>query len=84
MRFVKLAQSVLLATLLLGGAGNAWAAAGPWAENDQGRLRLIAAGPQDLGLQFQMEPGWKIYWRSPGDAGFPPSLDWSGDRKSVV
>ena len=29
-----------------------------------------------LGVHFQMQPGWKIYWRSPGDAGFPPSLDW--------
>ena len=24
-----------------------------------------------------MAPGWKIYWRSPGDAGFPPTIDWS-------
>ena len=30
-----------------------------------------------LGLEFQMATGWKIYWRSPGDAGFPPTIDWS-------
>ncbi|HEY1722759.1 MAG TPA: protein-disulfide reductase DsbD domain-containing protein [Magnetospirillaceae bacterium] len=29
-----------------------------------------------LGLQFQNKPGWKIYWRSPGDAGLPPQIDW--------
>ena len=23
------------------------------------------------GLQFELQPGWKTYWRSPGDAGFP-------------
>ena len=64
-------------------AGAVLAAAGDWAETDQGRLRLISAlngvGPEgrlDLGLQFQLEPGWKIYWRSPGDAGKPPVLDW--------
>lgn len=33
-----------------------------------------------LGLQFRLEPGWKIYWRSPGDAGFPPKPDWAGSR----
>ena len=25
-----------------------------------------------------MAPGWHIYWRSPGDAGYPPHLDWTG------
>ena len=63
------------------------AAAGPWAVTEQARLRLVSAQnavPEDgrlsLGLQFQLEPGWKIYWRSPGDAGFPPNLDWSGSE----
>ena len=27
-----------------------------------------------LGLQVTLEPGWKIYWRSPGDAGLPTQL----------
>ena len=65
----------------------ALAAAGDWAETEQGRVRLISAvagvgseGRLDLGLQFQLEPGWKIYWRSPGDAGYPPRLDWSASR----
>jgi len=25
-----------------------------------------------------MDDTWKVYWRSPGDAGFPPSADWTG------
>ena len=65
----------------------ALAAAGDWAETEQGRVRLISAvagvgseGRLDLGLQFQLEPGWKIYWRSPGDAGYPPRLDWSASH----
>ncbi|MEZ5648442.1 MAG: protein-disulfide reductase DsbD family protein [Alphaproteobacteria bacterium] len=33
-----------------------------------------------LGLQFHLQPGWKIYWRSPGDAGVPPQLTWTGSR----
>ncbi|HWE74525.1 MAG TPA: protein-disulfide reductase DsbD domain-containing protein [Stellaceae bacterium] len=60
-------------------------AASPWYANEQGRVRLIAAtaNPGEaesvgLGLQFEMAPHWKIYWRSPGDAGFPPQIDWAG------
>ena len=25
-----------------------------------------------LGLQIKLQKGWKVYWRTPGDAGFPP------------
>lgn len=60
-------------------------AASPWSQNDQGAVRLISAvsatgdsGRVQLGLEFHLKPGWKIYWRSPGDAGFPPSVDWKG------
>ena len=27
-----------------------------------------------------MDEGWKTYWRSPGDAGIAPSVDWSGSE----
>ncbi|MGB0690487.1 MAG: protein-disulfide reductase DsbD domain-containing protein, partial [Candidatus Puniceispirillum sp.] len=27
-----------------------------------------------LGLEFRMAPSWKIYWRTPGEAGLPPSI----------
>ena len=60
-------------------------AASPWFATDQGKVRLIAASAAvdgadqvTLGLEFQLAPHWKIYWRSPGDAGYPPSLDWKG------
>jgi len=33
-----------------------------------------------LGLQFSLAPGWKIYWRTPGEAGIPPALDWSNSQ----
>jgi suppressor for copper-sensitivity B len=56
-----------------------------WAATAQSKVRLITAvegsgGAKTvpLGLQFQLQPGWKTYWRSPGDAGLPASLDWSG------
>ncbi len=29
-------------------------------------------------VEIELEPGWKTYWRTPGDAGgLPPSFDWS-------
>lgn len=36
------------------------------------------AHPEGLaGLAIQLAPGWKTYWRNPGDAGIPPTFDWS-------
>lgn len=29
-----------------------------------------------IGLLFDMEPGWHIYWVNPGDAGDPPRPKW--------
>jgi suppressor for copper-sensitivity B len=67
----------------LGSAASAQDAASPWVTYDQGRARLISAtqnatGDILLGLQYQIAPGWEIYWRSPGDAGFPTTIDWDG------
>lgn len=31
-------------------------------------------------LQLDLGPGWKTYWRAPGDAGIPPRFDWSGSQ----
>jgi suppressor for copper-sensitivity B len=85
--FAVALRSVTLACLLAAAlAPPAFAAsASPWFETDQGRIRLIAAEPglggrdvATIGLQFQLAPHWHIYWRSPGDAGYPPHLDWKG------
>lgn len=42
-------------------------------------------GSHMAALDLVLAPGWKTYWRSPGDAGIPPSFDWSGSEnvKSV-
>ncbi|WP_372800329.1 protein-disulfide reductase DsbD domain-containing protein [Paracoccus seriniphilus] len=36
------------------------------------------AGNRVSAIELQLEPGWKTYWRQPGDSGFPPSFDWQG------
>ena len=30
----------------------------------------------NLGLRFQLEKGWHIYWVNPGDSGEPPRVKW--------
>jgi suppressor for copper-sensitivity B len=64
---------------------HALALAGEWDVNDHVNTRLVAAtngvGDQtsvQLGLQFRLKPGWKIYWRNPGESGLPPRADWAG------
>ncbi len=34
-----------------------------------------------LALKLEMDPGWHVYWRNPGDAGLPPQIIW---EKSVT
>ena len=36
-----------------------------------------ADGTHVSGLELTLAPGWKTYWRTPGDAGIPPIFDWS-------
>jgi DsbC/DsbD-like thiol-disulfide interchange protein len=37
----------------------------------------IAAGhTTHLGLRFQLEKGWHVYWVNPGDSGEPPRVKW--------
>lgn len=37
-----------------------------------------ADGTYQGALRLTLKDGWKTYWRAPGDAGIPPSFDWSG------
>ncbi len=45
-------------------------------------MRLIIANggaEQARGvLEIKLQPGWKTYWREPGDGGIPPSLSRNG------
>lgn len=56
-------------------------AAAPTTPKPGAVIRLVAAGIVDgraeVGLEIALEPGWKTYWRTPGDAGIPPVVEWS-------
>jgi len=85
MSVIRVLSAILMVLGWSAAAAAADTAASDWAVSEAGKVRLISAtvatgtaATLGLGLQFQLEPGWKIYWRSPGDAGYPPKLDWSG------
>ena len=68
-------------------AAPAGAASSDWAHTDVSQVRLVSAvaavGQAEsvrLGLQFQLDPGWKMYWRSPGDSGSPPMPDFGASE----
>ncbi|MBS0564163.1 MAG: hypothetical protein JSR87_06750 [Proteobacteria bacterium] len=53
------------------------------------RGEIISGWPTPTGymaaLRLTLAPGWKTYWRAPGEAGIPPSFDWSAsDNLSAV
>jgi DsbC/DsbD-like thiol-disulfide interchange protein len=68
------------------GAAALLCATGVWAAGPpipHGTLELVAenqwisAGHTiHLGLHFQLEKGWHIYWVNPGDSGEPPRVKW--------
>ncbi|MBA3910027.1 MAG: hypothetical protein C0524_09075 [Rhodobacter sp.] len=45
----------------------------------------LDSGARMAAVDLTLAPGWKTYWRSPGEAGIPPSFDWSASKnvKSV-
>jgi suppressor for copper-sensitivity B len=87
-----LVLALLIAVAKPGGAVAAAdpSAASPWAETAHGAVRLIAAvdavgegASVPIALSFRMNPGWHIYWRSPGDAGYPPQVNWANSTNLV-
>ncbi len=87
MRTVRTMKKLAVLPMLLGLvlSGNAFAAAGPWVKGGPVEARLVSAveavGEREslpLALEVRLDKGWKTYWRSPGDAGLPPRVEWEG------
>lgn len=71
----------------------AMASTSDWTETPGGRVRVImedsgtdnAASHERRGaLQIELQPGWKTYWRNPGDAGVPPQINIEGNTKAQI
>jgi DsbC/DsbD-like thiol-disulfide interchange protein len=88
--FQRLPSALAMVAILgLGAAGTALAAASatPWTASTHSKVRLVSGTVEDggrpalvAGVELRMDPGWKTYWRNPGDSGVPPSFDWSGSK----
>lgn len=85
------AKLILLACLGFIGAGLANMSNAAESEsfaNPALEARLITAengvGPNatslSAGLHLELGEDWKTYWRSPGEVGIPPSIDWAGSE----
>ena len=55
--------------------------ASPWQRDVHSAVRLLAGSRSGAvllgGIAFQLQSGWKTYWRTPGDSGVPPRFDFS-------
>jgi DsbC/DsbD-like thiol-disulfide interchange protein len=53
----------------------------PWQRDTHSAVRLLAGSRSGAvllgGIAIQLQPGWKTYWRTPGDSGVPPRFDFS-------
>ena len=55
-----------------------------WSFEKESQVRLISPITHNnnqqeiyLGLEYKLKEGWKTYWKSPGEGGFPQNIDWS-------
>ena len=55
--------------------------ASPWQRDGHSAVRLLAGSRSGAvllgGIAIQLQPGWKTYWRTPGDSGVPPRFDFT-------
>jgi DsbC/DsbD-like thiol-disulfide interchange protein len=79
-----------LALLAVTGGPAVAADASAWDGGPRAAMRLIAggrpsaapAGTLRAGIEIKLGPGWKTYWRYPGDSGVPPRFRF--DRSDNV
>jgi DsbC/DsbD-like thiol-disulfide interchange protein len=81
-------RTLTIVTLaLVSGVSATWAQdVTTWQRDAHAEARLIAGAmiktrnPSFVraGIEIRLDPGWKTYWRYPGDSGTPPTFDFSG------
>ena len=81
----KIVKALVIVLGLLTLSQSAEALSSNEATSEFGSVRLVSAVEATgtlqqipLGLHVTLPEGWKTYWRSPGDAGLPARIDWSG------
>jgi len=87
MALARLTTLLVLSAGFIMSTGSARAAATDWVGDSRAAVRLITAANNitadstlEAGLEFRFAKGWHGYWRTPGDAGIPPTVDWSASE----
>ena len=54
-----------------------------WSIGPESKVRLISPISHNnnenkliLGIEYELNEGWKTYWKSPGEGGFPQQINW--------
>ncbi len=77
---------LLLAACLMSPAAGSAQGEPPWVTGLHSRVQLVPAAPAAdapahlAGLVIRLDPGFKTYWRHPGESGLPPAFDWSKSK----
>ncbi|KYG97310.1 protein-disulfide reductase DsbD domain-containing protein [Bradyrhizobium sp. DOA1] len=75
---IGVATTLLASSLAIGARADD---ASSWQRDGHSAVRLVAGSRSGAvllgGIAFQLQPGWKTYWRTPGDSGVPPRFDFS-------
>src|ERR1700736_6457249 len=89
-QLARFAAPLIVIFALPAGAARA-ADASPWDGDARAAMRLIAGARTNdamarAGIEIKLAPGWKTYWRYPGDSGVPPRFDFAGSQnvKSIA
>ncbi len=58
-----------------------------WSNGVESQIRLISPYTSNnnqnqifLGLEYKLKEGWKTYWRSSGEGGFPQNINWESSN----
>jgi suppressor for copper-sensitivity B len=58
-----------------------------WNMGEESQVRIISPSTHNnnqkeifLGLEYHLQDGWKTYWQSPGDGGFPQEINWNRSK----
>jgi DsbC/DsbD-like thiol-disulfide interchange protein len=81
LRVIQVSLAALLALTAPARSGDAYST--DWAAGAKSQARLVAAGEGLAGFEIKLAPGAITYWRDPGDAGAPPTFDFSGSDNLV-
>ncbi len=85
---VRVHQFVIFALMAISVTAGRAADASRWDGDQHAKVRLLAGTPIDgpsgkiwrAGIEIKLAPGWKTYWRYPGEAGAPPRFDFAGSE----